>query len=71
MAYTANTMWRNRSIFLNGRDEVAEFLKEKWEKELEYRLIKEIWAHSDKRIAVRFAYEYQNNEGKWFRAYGE
>jgi len=70
MAYTPDTKWRNRSVFVNGRNEVAEFLKDKWDRELEYRLIKEIWAHSDDRIAVRFAYEYHTSEGKWFRAYG-
>lgn len=71
MAYTADTKWRNRSTFLNGRDQVAEFLQGKWDRELEYRLIKEIWAHSDDRIAVRFAYEYLNKDCQWFRAYGE
>jgi uncharacterized protein len=70
MAYTVDSEWRNRSTFLKGRDEIALFLKEKWDQELEYRLIKEIWCHSDNRIAVRFAYEYHNQEGSWFRAYG-
>mmetsp|Transcript_18795 Transcript_18795/g.28595 ORF Transcript_18795/g.28595 Transcript_18795/m.28595 type:complete len:159 (+) Transcript_18795:163-639(+) len=70
MAYTKDTVWRNRSQFLNGRDEVSQFLTEKWQKENGYRLIKEIWAHSDDRIAVRFCYEYYNEEGEWFRAYG-
>lgn len=70
MAYTKDTMWRNRSQFLNGRDEVAQFLTEKWSTETDYRLIKEIWAHSDDRIAVRFCYEYHNEKGEWFRAHG-
>jgi uncharacterized protein len=63
MAYTADTKWRNRSQFVTGRDEVEKFLSGKWNKELEYRLIKEYWAHTDDRIAVRFVYEYHNSEG--------
>jgi nuclear transport factor 2 (NTF2) superfamily protein len=63
MAYTETTKWRNRSQFLTGRDEVEKFLNLKWKKELEYRLIKEYWAHTDDRIAVRFAYEYHNDAG--------
>lgn len=71
MAYTHDTVWRNRSQFLQGRDEVASFLRGKWHAEDEYRLIKELWAHSDDRIAVRFCYEYRNTtDGRWFRAYG-
>ena len=70
LAYTSDTRWRNRSTFLNGRAEVQAFLKEKWAKEREYRLIKELWAFADNRIAVRFAYEWQDMEGRWFRAYG-
>ena len=70
MAYTPDTKWRNRSEIFQGRDKVREFLERKWSKELEYRLIKEYWAHSDDRIAVRFAYEYNTADGKWFRAYG-
>ena len=70
MAYTEDTRWRNRSEIFQGRDKVREFLERKWSKELEYRLIKEYWAHSDDRIAVRFAYEYNTADGKWFRAYG-
>ena len=70
MAYTADTVWRNRSQFLNGRDEVAAFLTDKFATENGYRLIKEIWAHSDNRIAVRFCYEFHNPEGQWFRAHG-
>jgi nuclear transport factor 2 (NTF2) superfamily protein len=70
MAYTKDTVWRNRSQFLNGRDEIAAFLADKWQTEDGYRLIKEIWAHGDDRIAVRFCYEYHNEAGDWFRAYG-
>ncbi|WP_299423958.1 nuclear transport factor 2 family protein [uncultured Shimia sp.] len=70
LAYTPETRWRNRSTFLTGRAEVQAFLKEKWSKEREYRLIKELWAFTDNRIAVRFAYEWQDMEGRWFRAYG-
>ena len=69
-AYSVDTFWRNRSQFFRGRDEVVEFLSGKWEDELEYRLIKELWAFGGNRIAVRFAYEYHNREGQWFRAYG-
>jgi nuclear transport factor 2 (NTF2) superfamily protein len=70
MAYTEDTRWRNRSEIFQGRDKVREFLERKWSKELEYRLIKEYWAHGDDRIAVRFAYEYNTADGQWFRAYG-
>lgn len=70
LAYTCDTEWRNRSEFLNGRDEVRDFLNRKWATENGYRLIKEIWAHGDSRIAVRFSYEYHDSEGLWFRAYG-
>lgn len=70
LAYTVDTEWRNRNVFLNGREEVKVFLKSKWEKELDYKLKKTLWAFTDNRIAVRFEYEYHNNEGKWFRAYG-
>lgn len=70
MAYTPDSEWRNRDLFINGREEIIEFLKAKWEKELDYKLKKEYWAHNDNRIAVRFEYEYRNKEGKWFRAYG-
>lgn len=69
-AYTEDSRWRNRSEFLNGRQEIIEFLKRKWAKELEYRLVKELWAFAEDRIAVRFAYEYHDLEGNWFRAYG-
>lgn len=69
-AYTIDTEWRNRSQFINGREEVVAFLQKKWESELEYKLKKELWAFSDYRIAVRFEYEYKNSDGDWFRAYG-
>ncbi|OEK00726.1 DUF4440 domain-containing protein [Roseivirga sp. 4D4] len=70
MAYTEDTEWRNRDQFVNGRKEVQEFLADKWNKELDYKLKKSYWAHTDNRIAVRFEYEYHNAEGQWFRAYG-
>lgn len=70
LAYTPDTRWRNRSEFINGRTEVRDFLARKWATENGYRLIKEIWAHNDNRIAVRFCYEYHDVDGQWFRAYG-
>ena len=70
MAYTSDSAWRNRSEFFNGRDEIEAFLERKWEQEIEYRLIKELWAFTENRIAVRFAYEWHNDDGKWFRSYG-
>ncbi|MGD0120257.1 MAG: nuclear transport factor 2 family protein [Candidatus Binatus sp.] len=70
LAYTADSRWRNRAEFLEGRDEVLGFLKRKWAKELDYRLIKELWAFSGNRIAVRFAYEFHDDSGTWFRSYG-
>ncbi|PRX54899.1 nuclear transport factor 2 family protein [Flagellimonas meridianipacifica] len=69
-AYTVDTEWRNRSQFINGREEVVAFLSDKWNKENDYKLKKELWAFSDNRIAVRFEYEFRNAEGQWFRAYG-
>ena len=69
-AYTIDTEWRNRSEFLNGRQQVVEFLTRKWQKELDYRLKKELWAFTDNRIAVRFEYEYRDADGQWYRAYG-
>ncbi len=69
-AYSLDTEWRNRNQFINGREEVQAFLTTKWENELDYKLKKELWAFADKRIAVRFEYEYRNKEGQWFRAYG-
>ncbi|AZQ83153.1 nuclear transport factor 2 family protein [Colwellia sp. Arc7-635] len=70
LAYTLDTQWRNRISFVDGRQEAESFLKAKWEKELEYRLIKELWAFTDNRIAVRYAYEWQDKNGDWFRSYG-
>ena len=70
MAYTPDSEWRNRSQFINGRAEIQEFLADKWNNELDYKLKKEYWAHSDNRIAVRFEYEYHNTEGQSYRAYG-
>lgn len=69
-AYTPDSEWRNRDQFINGRAEIVTFLTKKWEKELDYKLKKEYWAHTDNRIAVRFEYEYRTAEHKWFRAYG-
>jgi hypothetical protein len=70
LAYTVNSVWRNRSEFLTGREAIIRFLRRKWEIELEYRLIKELWAFHGKRIAVRFAYEWHDDSGNWFRSYG-
>ena len=70
MAYTVDTKWRNRSEIFQGREKVQEFLSRKWSAELQYRLIKEYWAHGDDRIAVRFAYEYNTADGSWYRAFG-
>jgi len=69
-AYTPDSEWRNRDQFIRGRTEIIAFLKEKWEKEINYKLKKEYWAHTGNRIAVRFEYEYQDITGQWFRAYG-
>jgi nuclear transport factor 2 (NTF2) superfamily protein len=70
LAYTIDTEWRNRTDFINGREAVKKFLKDKWEKELDYKLKKELWSFRENRMAVRFEYEYHNAEGQWFRAYG-
>lgn len=70
MAYSPHTKWRNRAEFLSGRDEAKNFLKRKWAKELQYRLIKELWAFESNRIAVRYAYEWRDDSGNWFRSYG-
>lgn len=70
LAYSVDSRWRNRSEFVHGRDQIVEFLTRKWGKELEYRLIKELWAFGNDRIAVRFAYESHDLEGDWFRSYG-
>jgi nuclear transport factor 2 (NTF2) superfamily protein len=70
LAYTEESWWRNRSEFFSGRAAIVEFLTRKWAKELEYRLVKEVWAFHGNRIAARFAYEYRDAEGNWFRAHG-
>jgi len=70
LAYTPDSIWRNRAEFLTGRDAIVVFLTRKWAVELDYRLIKEVWAHDANRIAVRFAYEWRNGAGDWFRSYG-
>ena len=70
LAYTTDTEWRNRSEFLNGREEVKAFLQRKWQTELDYRLKKSLWAFMDNRIAVRFEYEWHDRDGQWYRAYG-
>jgi uncharacterized protein len=70
LAYTADSRWRNRSEFFSGRDAIVAFLQRKWSQELDYRLIKELWAFHDNRIAVRFQYECHDGSGQWYRAYG-
>ncbi len=70
LAYTEDSQWRNRNQFITGRDEIIRFLTDKWRKEKQYRLIKELWAYQGNRIAVRFAYEFHDDQGRWFRAYG-
>jgi len=70
LAYTPDSVWRNRSEFLAGRVAIVQFLSRKWSRELDYRLIKELWAHHGDRIAVRFAYEWRDDSGNWFRSYG-
>jgi len=70
LAYTPDSAWRNRSEFVHGREEIVAFLTRKWAAELEYRLVKELWAFGDARIAVRFAYEWHDASGAWFRSYG-
>jgi uncharacterized protein len=70
LAYSPDSSWRNRSEFLSGREAIVEFLTRKWARELDYRLIKELWAFTDNRIAVRFAYEWHDDSGQWFRSYG-
>jgi nuclear transport factor 2 (NTF2) superfamily protein len=69
-AYTEDSWWRNRSSFIEGREEIVAFLTQKWERELNYRLIKQMWAYGEDRIAVRFAYESQGRDGAWYRSYG-
>ncbi len=70
LAYTVDSRWRNRAEFPGGRDEIVHFLQRKWERELDYRLIKELWAHDGNRSAVRFAYEWHDDAGNWCRSYG-
>ena len=70
LAYTIDSEWRNRAEFLIGREEIIEFLKRKWAKELDYRLVKELWGFRDNRMAVRFEYEWRDASGNWFRSYG-
>jgi nuclear transport factor 2 (NTF2) superfamily protein len=70
LVYTPDSQWRNRAEFVNGREEIVAFLTRKWNKELDYRLIKELWAHDGNRIAVRFAYEWHDDSQNWYRSYG-
>jgi nuclear transport factor 2 (NTF2) superfamily protein len=70
LAYSVDSAWRNRAEFVTGREAIVAFLTRKWAKELEYRLIKELWAFTENRIAVRFAYEWHDDSGNWFRSYG-
>ncbi|GGW61231.1 MULTISPECIES: nuclear transport factor 2 family protein [Streptomyces] len=70
LAYTKDSRWRNRAEFATGRDEITAFLRRKWARELDYRLVKELWAFTENRIAVRFAYEWRDDAGNWFRSYG-
>ncbi|MER9724358.1 MULTISPECIES: nuclear transport factor 2 family protein [unclassified Mesorhizobium] len=70
LAYTRDSTWRNRAEFVSGRNEIVSFLTRKWARELDYRLIKEVWTWNDNRIAVRFAYEWRDDSGHWFRSYG-
>ncbi|MDR3524413.1 MAG: nuclear transport factor 2 family protein [Acetobacteraceae bacterium] len=70
LAYTEDSQWRNRAEFVCGRADIVAFLRRKWARELEYRLIKEVWTHGENRIAVRFAYEWRDDSGHWFRSYG-
>ncbi len=69
-AYTSDSVWRNRSEFVDGREQIEAFLTRKWARELDYRLIKEVWTYGENRIAVRFAYEWRDDSGHWFRSYG-
>ena len=70
LAYTENSQWRNRNEFIQGREQIVQFLTKKWQRELQYRLIKEVWCHNNNRIAVRFAYEWHDSNGQWHRSYG-
>jgi len=70
LAYTSDSVWRNRSEFVSGREQIVRFLERKWARERDYRLIKELWAFTDSRVAVRFAYEWRDDSENWFRSYG-
>ncbi|MFC8126243.1 DUF1348 family protein [Streptomyces sp. NPDC057302] len=70
LAYSEDSRWRNRAEFVTGRDAIVAFLSRKWDRELDYRLVKELWAHDGNRIAVRFAYEWHDDSGQWYRSYG-
>jgi nuclear transport factor 2 (NTF2) superfamily protein len=70
LAYTVDSRWRNRAEFINGREEIIQFLTRKWNREMDYRLIKEMWTFGESRIAVRFAYEWHDDSGQWYRSYG-
>ncbi len=70
LAYTKDSVWRNRAEFLSGRETIREFLKRKWDKELDYRLKKDLWSYTDNRISVRFEYEWHDHSGQWYRSYG-
>jgi uncharacterized protein len=70
LAYSQDSVWRNRSVFISGRGQIREFLSDKWNRELDYRLVKSLWAFTDSRIAVRFQYEWHDAAGNWFRSYG-
>jgi nuclear transport factor 2 (NTF2) superfamily protein len=70
LAYSEDSRWRNRAEVFQGRDKIRDFLRRKWDKELDYRLVKELWAYGDDRIAVRFQYEWRDDAGQWYRAYG-
>lgn len=70
LAYTEDSVWRNRAEFLSGRDQIREFLKRKWDKELDYRLKKDLWSYTDNRISVRFEYEWHDDSGQWYRSHG-
>ena len=70
LAYTEDSEWRNRDLFFKGREAIKEFLKDKWKKELDYRLMKELWAFTDSRISVRFEYEWHDEQGQWYRTHG-
>lgn len=70
LSYTQDSLWRNRDVFVHGRSQIVDFLTKKWERELNYRLVKELWAFDHHRIAVRFVYEWHDHDGRWFRSHG-